>query len=86
MNIAKVEITKTIEIEIDIALMAEWFAGLDDERQADFFIEVSRIAKAWPGYQGNQWYLVGRHLKTCECSTFEARDMIEHIACGLANE
>ncbi len=54
--------------------------------QADFFIEVGKIAAQWPTPASNQWIDVGRHLRTCECSTPEARDMVEHLHSALTGE
>lgn len=80
---ARTSVTITTEIDLDVQKGAEWFSALDDEQQAQFFIEVAALAKAWPIYQGLQWHSVGRHLRNCECSTPEARTMIEDIASGI---
>lgn len=76
---ARTEITVTTVVDIDVPLGAKWFAGLDDEEQTQFFKEVAAAAESWPNYQGMQWYLVGRHLAKCECSSPGARDMIRNI-------
>lgn len=80
---SKTSITVTTEIDLDVKTAAAWFAGLDDEQQAQFFIDVAEAAKAWDGAQSSQWFFVGRHLRDCECSTYEARDLIESIAGGI---
>lgn len=79
----KSTITITTEVELDITAAAGWFAGLDDEKQADFFIKVAEVSKAWDPLWASQYYLVGRHLKTCKCSTYEARELIEILNHGL---
>lgn len=33
-----------------------------------------------------KWHAVGRHLATCACSTYEAREMVRDIASGLNKE
>lgn len=66
--------------------IAEAFCELDDEQQAQFFIEAARIAEGWPtSPRVLQWYSIGRHLKTCSCSTWEAREMVGEIG-RAANE
>lgn len=76
-------ITITTTIDLDIPIGAQWFANLDDDQQCKFFVEVARIAKAWPGAQNIQWYNVGSHLKNCTCSSADARSMIETIYDGM---
>jgi hypothetical protein len=75
----KTSITVTTEIELTIEMAAKWFAELDDDSQAKFFVAVTEHAKSWPRHQDSQWWEVGRHLRNCECSTNEARDMIGTI-------
>ena len=82
-----------MKLDIDVTLtprqIAQAFCDLGDEDQAQFFIECAAIAATWregdpnalPSYQ---WHVVGRHLRTCECSTYEARAMVEEIAGGIA--
>lgn len=70
--------------------IAEAFCELDDEQQAQVFIDVARIASGWTAANGSygagwQWFTIGRHLKTCSCSTDEAREMVREIA-RAANE
>lgn len=82
--------TETLQIGLTMPLVAGWFCGLNDEQQADFFIEVARQAQEWPGGPGAghhtiQWWQVGNHLRTCECSTEDARDMIRALASGMAD-
>lgn len=79
----KIVTEKKIALSIDDA--AEWFSGLTDDEQSKFFVAVTEHAKAWPGTlsQGEQWYRIGGHLRNCECSTDEARDMIREIHNGL---
>ena len=71
------------DIRLTPAEIAEAFCDLDDEGQAQVFIDVARLAQEWPKTNGGasfQWYLVGKHLKTCGCSTLEAQDMVVEIA------
>lgn len=67
------------EVELDVPTLAKVFAALDDEQMCQFFVEVARIAEAWPNRPENQWYYLGGHLRNCECSTEAARDMIDSI-------
>lgn len=73
----------TVDVPLTVEQLAEAFAGLNDERQAQFFVEVARIVETWPGGSGMQWWGVGRHLRTCECSTEEARDLVREIASAM---
>jgi hypothetical protein len=81
-----VQITTKKTISIDLKSAAEWFANLGDERQADFFVEVAEVSKKWEcqGQWTEQYWLVGRHLRTCACSTDDARDLVRELAAGLA--
>jgi hypothetical protein len=79
----EVEVTTTQKIPLSLDIVAKWFAGLSDQSQADFFIAVANEGKSFDRHQGNQWFYVGRHLRDCECSTDEARQMIQTIAGGI---
>lgn len=79
----KATVTRTLEIELTVEDVAAWFAGVDDETQAQFFIEVAKHAASWKAHGGYQWYSVGRHLRTCECSTEAARELIRTIHSGV---
>ena len=81
-----VEIVTTTKIRLDVETVAKWFSGLSDEQQADFFIEVAKLAQAWPGHGNDQWWFVGRHLRTCSCSTDEAREMVRSLHSGLTHK
>lgn len=80
-----IKIKTEVEIELSIENAAKWFSGLSDDEQAGFFIAVAEEAKQWQGGNGSsyQWYRVGSHLKNCEYSTHEARELIRQIADGL---
>ncbi len=79
-----------MKLENDIALtpkqLADAFCRMNDEEQAQFFIEAAEIAKTWDGGMGSdwQWFSVGRHLPRCACSTDEARALVKSIAEGTA--
>ncbi len=70
------------EVRLTPLELAKAFCELNDEAQAQFFIECARIAGEWSGGLGAdwQWTQVGAHLRTCSCSTDEARDMVRAIA------
>ena len=69
--------------EVPIDKMAKVFRDLSDEQQAQFFIEVCKVSKLWEGDHLQQWYAVGRHLKTCKCSDEYTREMIEALYKGV---
>lgn len=79
-----VEATVTARIEMTPRVLAEAFAEMSDEGQAQFFIEVADVARGWGVHPHAQWYLAGRHLATCKCSTDEARELVATIARGAA--
>ena len=86
--LAEAEIEITTKVRLDIDLVAKWFANLNDDEKARFFVAVAEAAKQWPPGPGNhgpghQWFLIGSHLRNCECSSIDAQDMIHAIHCGL---
>ena len=74
-----------VEVKLTPALLAQEFCDMNDEEQAQVFIEIAKIAGAtWTGgVHGMQLWMVGRHLRDCECSTEDAREVIREIALGL---
>lgn len=74
-----------MEITLTVRQIAEAFADLSDDDQAQVIIEVAEIAKGWGGYH-DQWHAVGRHLRDCTCGTEEARDIVRRIAAGVGEE
>ena len=74
------KINKLVELELSPKELATAFCLMGDENQAQFFIEASEIAKTWDGSAEYQWSVIGGHLKTCKCSTREARSMVRAIA------
>ncbi len=76
--------TLTLDVKLTPEQIAEAWCDLDDEGQAQFFIECARIAAKWrPDSNFQQWFSIGRHLRDCECSTEEARGMVRDIAAPL---
>jgi hypothetical protein len=76
-----VQITTTVttQIDLDIQTGAKWFSGLTDDEMCKFFVAVAAEAESWDGSPGTMWHYVGRHLRTCECATEPARDLIRGI-------
>lgn len=72
-------------IELNVEQLAAAFCELDDDTQAKFFVECARLAATWPPHV-DQFYAVGRHLRTCNCSTPEARELIRRIVAGMEVE
>jgi hypothetical protein len=72
-----------IDVELTPAQVAEAFCSLNDERQAEFFIECARIASTWGDPAFSQWRAVGRHLRDCTCSNDAARELVLDIASPL---
>lgn len=79
-----------MKLEINIGLtptqLAEAFCDLNDEQQAQFFIEAARIARETWEQPATflQWREVGRHLAACSCSTDDARELVRDIADGMS--
>lgn len=71
-------LTVTKEVDLDVRTAAMWFWGLSDEDQAQFLIEVEKISRE--DLRGSsadtQWYYMCGHLKSCECSNDETREMV----------
>lgn len=67
----------TTEYELDVESAAKWFASLDDDAMCRFLVAVAEEAKSFRGHPENQWYYLGGHLRNCECSTEDAREMIK---------
>lgn len=81
---AKHRIRKQVEIDLSIEEGATWFADLDDDSQAQFFVNVARIAaETYEGTPESQWIRIGDHLATCKCSSGEGREMIRSIHYGM---
>lgn len=72
----------TIDIEVTVEQLAAAFCEMDDDAQAKFFVECAKIAAAWPPGR-DQFFDVGHHLRTCSCSTAEARELIRRIVAGM---
>ena len=70
----------TLDRKLTPAEIAEAFCELDDERQAQVFIEIAALAQTWGTSPSMQWSYIGKHLRDCACSTWEARDMVKEIA------
>ncbi len=71
-----------VDLNLTPAQLAELFCQLVDDDQAQFFVEVGKIAAGWT-CATMQWHRVGRHLRDCECSTVDGRAVIEEIADGM---
>jgi hypothetical protein len=84
----RVPVTVTTEIDLTIETAASWFANMSDEEQADFFVEVAKAALKWKcqGHWATQFWLVGRHLRDCECSTDDARELVRNLASGMGGK
>lgn len=75
---------KTIDLTLTPREIAEAFADMNDEDQAQFFIEVGAIFESWGVAERNmQASKIGGHLRTCACSTWEAREVVRTIAAEI---
>jgi hypothetical protein len=79
MNV-KVNVTTTVMIDLSVATAAQWFSGLTDDEMCKFFVAVAELSKGWqPDGADRMWYFTGKHLAECECSTYEAQEMLRSI-------
>jgi len=66
--------------------LAVEFCKMDDDQQAQFFVEAARIMDTWGiGKRDQQAWYIGRHLATCACSTEEGRELVRMIALHVAD-
>lgn len=69
-----------VEFDVSVELLAKQFANLDDDAQAQFFCIAAKYLKDYSDNAlSDQAYYIGKHLKTCECSTPEGRQFISEI-------
>ena len=66
-----------IEVDVDVSHLAEQFAALTDDAQAQFIcMAAAKLGSA----MNMQAFYVGNHLRTCQCSTPQGREFITEIA------
>ncbi len=70
-------------ISAEVEEVAAWFCSLDHEEQAQFFIEVSKIAETWQGQASNQWWWIGREISLRVEMSKENKSAADMIACIL---
>lgn len=71
----------TVNVELTPLNLAEAFTEMNDEEQAQFFIEVTAIMGRWgSSRRSQQAYYIGGHLRTCTCSNDAARMLVREIA------
>ena len=92
----KITVTQKIELELGPEELARAFCELSDDDMAQFFIECGKLGNYDNWFHGegrkgvifsvnDMFYFAGSHLKTCECSTPEAREVVEHLYDGMLN-
>lgn len=70
-----------VEIPVDVAFLAEQFAALTDDAQAQFLcFAAERLGTA----AENQAGYIGNHLRTCECSTESGRKFVRDIVDAMS--
>lgn len=72
------EVELRTKVEVTVEVLAEVFCALDDDQMCKFFVEVHRRASEVPAFD-NQWYYLGGHLRSCECSNEGTREMLRNI-------
>lgn len=80
-----VTINKVVAVRMSAAELALAFCQLDDDGQAQFFVEVARTFAAWPepAAAALQVSAIARHMRTCECSSPDAIDWVRDLAASL---
>lgn len=79
----KLKVNQVVEVDITPELLGKLFADMDDDAQCRFFVAAAEVASKWPGDWKGQFYAVGGHLRSCECSSEDARDLVRIIAYGM---
>lgn len=65
-----------VEVEVNVSHLAEQFAALTDDAQAQFLcIAAVKLGSA----AGDQAFHIGRHLTGCQCSTEAGREFVREI-------
>lgn len=73
--------TREVIIRATTEEIAQAFCDLDDDAMCKFFVEVARRFSEWgPGKGDMQLWYVGGHMRTCECSTEQAREWVRELA------
>lgn len=84
------KLTKSIEVELTPQDIAAAFCQMDDDEQSQFFVHVAAIMTGWCEENPAAFYFqtnaIGSHLRTCKCSTEEARDLVRLIAESAGSE
>lgn len=76
-------VTLNVEIVVDVAHLAERFAALTDDAQAQFLCLAARgLGRA----ADLQAFAIGEHLRTCECSTEAGRGFVRAIVAAMDSE
>lgn len=71
----------TLDVKLTPRELATAFCDMDDEAQAQFFIDCADIMQGWHAANREmQAMYIGRHLRDCACSTDAARDLVRNIA------
>lgn len=71
----------TADVTLTPAQLAAIWCELDDDAQAQFFIEAAHLAAKWgPLARDTQARAIGAHLRTCTCSNDETRRFVMTIA------
>ncbi len=83
----KVNVTISREIELTPADLGQAFIEMDSDSQTTFFVAAAKHASEnWDRNERAleaQGYEIGRHLRTCKCSSEAARNLVEMIAYGM---
>lgn len=70
-----------VNAEITVEQLAQWFCGMSDDDQAQFFVMVAAGMDAYEGIgRCMQLRYIGNHLRDCACSTESAREWISELA------
>jgi hypothetical protein len=76
-----VELLASVQSQEAPEALADIFCEFDDDQQARFFVRVAAVMHGWGGGKLDmQAYYIGEHLKSCECSSPEARYLVRVIA------
>ena len=84
MDEVKERVKITVEVDVDINYLAEQFAALSDDAQAQWFCLVAEKLGTEVA-RDTQALAIGRHLARCGCSTEAGREFVRVIIESMAS-
>ncbi len=76
-----IEWETTTRVKVTPQILAKLWTEMSVDEQAQFFIEAAKCMAEWSVSQdaSYQRFLIGEHLRKCECSSDGARELVADI-------